>query len=66
MEINKSEQRWMEKKMYGLFYREVSEDADRENMWCWLRKGDLKPETKALIMQPQEQALRTKLIMSSV
>ena len=56
---DETEQRWRDKKMYGKFYREISEDADKEKLWYWLRKGDLKRETEALICADQEQALRT-------
>ena len=56
---DETEQRWRDKKMYGQFYREISEDADKEKLWYWLRKGDLKRETEALICAAQEQALRT-------
>ena len=57
--IDETEQRWMEKRMYGQFNREISEDMDKEGSWKWLSKGDLKPETEALICAAQEQALRT-------
>ena len=56
---DETEQRWRDKKMYGQFYREISEDADKEKSWYWLRKGDLKPETEALICAAQERALTT-------
>ena len=57
--IDETEQRWMEKRMYGQFNREIGEDMDKEGSWKWLSKGDLKPETEALICAAQEQALRT-------
>ena len=56
---DETEQRWRDKKMYAQFYRKISEDVDKEKSCYWLTKGDLKPETEALICAAQEQALRT-------
>ena len=58
-EMMETENRWKDKKMYGQYYREVSECADFNGTWQWLRKCDLKPETEALLCAAQEQALRT-------
>ena len=50
---------WREKKMYGQFVREITDDIDVTKSWNWLRQSDLKPGTVSLIFSPHEQALRT-------
>ena len=59
-EMKETEDQWKKKKMYGQYYRDMSECADLKKTWQWLQKCDLKPETEALICAAQEQALRTK------
>lgn len=54
--------RWSEKRMYGQFIRNRPEEVDREKSWTWLSRGDLKPETEALLCAAQEQALRTNYV----
>ena len=39
--------------MYGQYVREI-EDKDKSNTWKWLRKGNLKGCTEALICSAQE------------
>ena len=43
--------------MYGQYYRETSDDIDKEKRWLWFKKSDLKADTEALICAAQEQAL---------
>ena len=43
------EQNWHEKKMYGLFAREIPEKVDQERTWQWLSKADLKIRTETLL-----------------
>ena len=43
------EQNWHEKKMYGLFVREIPEKVDQERTWQWLSKVDLKIRTETLL-----------------
>ena len=50
---------WREKKMYGQFSREITDDVDETKSWNWVRQSDLKPGTVSLIFSAQEQALRT-------
>ena len=50
---------WREKKMYGQFVREITDDVDETKSWNWVRQSDLKPGTVSLIFSAQEQALRT-------
>ena len=35
---------------------------DMEKTWWWLKKGDLKPETEALLCAAQKQALWTNYV----
>ena len=48
-----------EKRMYGQFFREVSEEIDKDLSWEWMVQSDLKVQTEATISAAQEQALRT-------
>ena len=49
---------WKDKKMHGQFVRETA-DVKWEVTWNWMKKGDLKVTTEALICSAQEQSLRT-------
>ena len=46
---------WSEKKMHGQFLREMPEIVDKVKTWECTRKGDLKVETEALILQPKNR-----------
>ena len=48
-------------KLHGQFENDTEEIKVKES-WDWLRQGDLKRETEALIMAAQEQAMNTKSI----
>ena len=65
-DLDQSEEKWRNKKMYGQYVREVSESADEGKMWRWLSKCDLKPETEALICAAQEQAIRTNYVKCNI
>ena len=39
--------------------REIPDTVEKEESWRWLRTGDLKVETEALICATQEPPLRT-------
>eukprot|EP00795_Rhopilema_esculentum_P009699 gene9699-biopygen2667 len=52
------EKRWKDKPMYGQFTKNT-DGIDWEKSWTWLRNGDLKGCTEALVCSAQEQALRT-------
>ena len=49
-----------------LFARELLDTVEKEDSWRWLRTGDLKVETEALICPAQEQALRTSSVKYNV
>ena len=43
------EKMWTDKRMYGQCKRDLDKEVDMEKTWWWLKKGDLKPETEALL-----------------
>ena len=54
--------KWHEKVMHGQFFRDTDGIADKKKSWLWLKNGDLKKGTEALIMVAQEQAIRTNYV----
>ena len=48
--------------MYGQFFRDTDGIADKKKSWLWLKNGDLKKGTEALIMAAQEQVIRTNCV----
>ena len=56
------EKAWTDKRMYGQYKRNLEEEVDVVKTWWWLKKGDLKPETEALLCAAQEQALRINCV----
>ena len=56
------EVKWHEKVMHGQFFRDTDGIVDRKKSWLWLKNGDLKKGTEALIMAAQEQAIRTNYV----
>ena len=52
------EKQWKDKPMHGQYTR-ASNGIDWEKSWSWLRRGDLKGCTEALVCSAQEQSLRT-------
>eukprot|EP00112_Aurelia_sp_Birch-Aquarium-sp1_P005801 Seg1658.11 transcript_id=Seg1658.11/GoldUCD/mRNA.D3Y31 product="hypothetical protein" protein_id=Seg1658.11/GoldUCD/D3Y31 len=61
-QINSREQAWKEKRMHGQYIREMDENIDKDKTWEWLKNGDLKACTEALICAVQDQALRTNYV----
>ena len=45
-----------------MFWKETSKIKDEEATWQWLRKGTLKRETEGMILDAQNQALRTNWV----
>ena len=52
-------------KLHGQFEKDTEAVKTKES-WDWLRCGDLKRETEALIMAAQEQALNTNSIKKNI
>ena len=52
---------WIDKRLHGQFIRD-NQHINWEQSWQWLKKGDLKAPTEALICSAQEQSLRTNYI----
>ena len=48
------------KNLHGVFFKNT--EFRDEQMWNWLRKGDLRKATEGTIMAAQEQAIRTRSI----
>ena len=55
-------QNWKNKDMLGQFVRDTEPVSDKEKSWGWLQNGDLKKETKGVILSAQGQALRTNYV----
>ena len=53
---------WSEKRMHGQFIRKTAEKVNKEKMWQWLSRGDLKFGTEALLCAAQEQTIRTNYL----
>ena len=57
-------QKW-EKKLYGRFKRLIN-NISHEKTWTWLRKGNLKRESKSLPIAEQNNAIRTNHIKERI
>ena len=53
------------KQLNGRFKRLIN-TISREKTWTWLRKGNLKRETKSLLIAAQENAIRTNHIKARI
>ena len=51
--------------MHGQFARDM-EDKDKNSTWRWMRKGDLKGCTEALITSAKEQSIRSNYIKCNI
>lgn len=52
--------------MYEQFVREMAETTDEKETWKWLKKNNLKVETKALLSTAQQQVIRTNYIKHKI
>ena len=48
--------------MHPAFMGGTEEVRDHNNSWLWMKKGYLKKETEGLIMDAQDQSLRTRWV----
>jgi hypothetical protein len=58
--INRSKESFLERRYIRNFWEGTKEIRDEEATWQWLKKGTLKKETEGMILEAQNQALRTK------
>ena len=62
MQINAREQAWKEIRMYGKYIGDMPVAIDKDQTWGWLKNGDLKACTEALICAARDQALKTNYV----
>ena len=58
-------QKWEEKQLYGRFKRLIN-NILHDKTWTWLRKGNLKRETESLLIEAQNNAIRTNHIKARI
>ena len=58
-------QKWEEKQLYGRFKRLIN-NISHEKTRTWLRKGNLKRETESLLIEAQNNAIRTNPIKARI
>ena len=58
-------QQWEEKQLFWHFKRQTSK-ISHEKTWTWLRKGNLKRETEALLIAAQNNAIRTNYLKTKI
>ena len=51
--------------MYGYFKLQTSEILHKKT-WTWLRKGNLKRETKSLLIEAQNNTIRTNYVKAKI
>ena len=56
---------WEEKVPHGQYLMETKK-VRSDQCWAWLDNGDLKRETKSLIVAAQNQSIRTKLVKAKI
>ena len=49
------EVKWHEKVMHAQFFRDTDGIVDRKKSWLWLKNGDLKKGTEALLWQHKDK-----------
>ena len=63
--IEKRLEDWEEKVLHGQYLRQTKEIRS-DQCWAWLQNGDLKRETKSLIVAAQNQSIRTNLVKTKI
>ena len=56
---------WEEKVLHGQYLRQTKE-VRSDQCWPWLQNGDLKKETESLIVEVQNQSIRTNLVKEKI
>ena len=59
------QKKWKEKHLYGYLKRETKEIV-HEMTWKWLRRGNLRRETKSILIAAQKAAIRTNYIKVNI
>ena len=57
--------KWEKKQLYGRFKRLIN-NITHQKTWTWIRKGNLKRETKSLLIAAQDNAIRTNHIKARI
>ena len=55
-------QKWEDEQLNGRLINSIS----HEKTWTWLRKGNLKRETESLLIEAQDNAMRTNHINARI
>ena len=63
--ITTRKQKWEGKQLYGRFKRLIN-NVSHQKTWTWLRKGNLKRETKSFLIAAQNNAIRTNHIKAGI
>ena len=58
-------QKWEGKQLYGRFKRLIN-NISHDKTWTWLRKGNFKRETESLLIEAQNNAVRTNHIKARI
>ena len=58
-------QKWERKQLHGRFKCLIN-NISHQKTWTWLRKGNLKRETKSLLIAAQDNAIRTNHIKARI
>ena len=58
-------QKWEGKQLYGRFKRLIN-NISHDKTWTWLRKGNFKRETESLLIEAQDNAVRTNHIKARI
>ena len=56
---------WEEKVLHGQYLRQTKK-VRSDQCWAWLQNGDLKRETRSLIVAAQNQSIRTNLVKAKM
>ena len=56
---------WQEKDLHDQYLRQTKQIRS-DQCWVWLQNGDLKRETESLIVEAQNQSLKTNLIKAKI
>ena len=64
-EKQQNQEKWEEKQLNKYFKWQTGESAYKK-IWTWPRKGNLKSEIKTLLIEEQNNDIRTKYIKAKI